>query len=42
VALHPLNPNWNLEVLIFVGGKTREPGERPLKQEEPMIDKQLF
>jgi hypothetical protein len=33
VAVHPLNPNWNLEVLTFVeGGKTGEPGEKPLKQ----------
>jgi hypothetical protein len=33
VALHPLNPNWDLEVLIFVeGGKTRDPGEKPWKQ----------
>jgi hypothetical protein len=31
--LHPLSPSWNLEVLIFgEGGKTGEPGEKPLKQ----------
>jgi hypothetical protein len=30
VALHPLNPSWNLEVLIFVvGRKTGEPAEKP-------------
>jgi hypothetical protein len=31
VFLHPLNPSWNLQVLIGEGGKTREPGENPLK-----------
>jgi hypothetical protein len=33
LALHPLKPSWNLEVLIFAeGGKTGEPREKPLKQ----------
>jgi hypothetical protein len=41
VALHPLNPSWNLEVLIFAEeGKTGEPGEKPLKQGR--TNKQLF
>jgi hypothetical protein len=29
VALHPLKSSWNLEVVIFEGGKT---GEKPSKQ----------
>jgi hypothetical protein len=34
VDLHPLNPSWNLEVLMFAeGGKTGEPREKPLKQD---------
>jgi hypothetical protein len=33
VALHPLNPNYSLVVLIFVQGrKTGGPGEKLLKQ----------
>jgi hypothetical protein len=31
----PLNPSWNLEVLIFAeGGKTREPGKNPQSKGE--------
>jgi hypothetical protein len=36
MALHPLNPSWNLEVLIFVeGGKKPEnPEKKPRSKGE--------